>query len=542
MRYARPVVTEIPVNEVVVEASSPLPQGDSGEPLPGATPEEMAPKLARGMTRRVVEGTFLYGIGQSLPQVVRMLLMLTVFVHFLRPSDYGLIELANCFGAFVMTFMRMGVPGAVTRFYFDHAEGEPLRDYVTTIAWFLLICSLAVGGLAALLWPLASIWLPGLTFYPLAFLVIVGGIVYVNMEIQNRLVQAREQAGYQMRLTILRATISITLALLFVVVFRLGASGLGALGMLAAEVASYGILGLIAVWYLRPELEGRFRRSLVGNSLTYGMGQVPGDFVNTLVPLITRGYLAQVVSTAALGLFSIAVRFTQPLTILINAFQTAYNPIYFSVRKEATPESLHRLATTARTVWMVAVFCALGAALIAPPLVVLILPAAYHGGVELLPILAVAFLGQAAYTVTGPEIYYSKKTWLVPVVVYSAAAADVTIALTMARQYGAKGVACGLAARMVVSAVLAAFFSMRLVKLPHEWLSYFRIAICGLLVVVLFIFGPTHTTLGELTWATLAVFAYPVLLFFTGDPTIREAAALIRRVIGRFCRSGLTDD
>ena len=355
MRYARLVGNKIPVNEVVVETSPALSQGDSGEPLPCTIPKEMAPKLVRGMTRRVVEGTLLYGIGQSLPQVVRMLLMLTVFVHFLRPSDYGLIELANCFGAFSITFMRMGVPGAVTRFYFDHSEGEPLRNYVTTIAWFLLICSLVVGCLAGLLWPVAAIWLPGLTFYPLAFLAIVGGVVTVNMELQNRLVQAREQASYQARLTILRATISITLALLFVVALRLGA-----LGMFAGEVASYGVLGLIAVWYLRPELHGRFQRPLLGDSLKYGMGQVPGDLVNTLVPLITRGFLAKVVSTAALGLLAVAVRFTQPLTILINAFQTAYNPIYFSVRKEATPDSLHRLATAARGVWMVAVFCALG--------------------------------------------------------------------------------------------------------------------------------------------------------------------------------------
>ncbi len=422
----------------------------------------------RGMTRRIVEGTFLYGIGQSLPQVVRVILMVTVFTRILTPADYGVIELANRFAAFVMTFMRLGVPGAVTRFYFDFTEGEPLRNYVTTVGWFLLWCSLAVGGVALAVWPWVSAhWLPGLPLFPWAFLAVVGGIVYVNMELQNRLVQAREQAGYQARLTIVAPAVSIVLALLFVVVLRQGP-----LGMYAAEVASFGGLGLIAVWYLRPELQGRFKRPMLRSSLVYGSAQIPGDIVNSLTPLVTQGFLANVGSTAATGVLSVAVKFTQPLTILTNAFQTAYNPIYFSVRKEATPESLDRLATTARSVWMVAVFCALGTALLGPSVILLVLPKSYHAGAAVVPILVIAFLGQAASTVFGPEIYYSKKTWLVPIVVYTSAFVDVIVSILTAKRYGAIGVAWGMSARMVTTALLAGIFSSWLVTIPHAWFSY----------------------------------------------------------------------
>ena len=38
----------------------------------------------------------------------------------------------------LIQFMRLGVPGAVTRFYYDHREGPSLTDYVTTVAIFLL--------------------------------------------------------------------------------------------------------------------------------------------------------------------------------------------------------------------------------------------------------------------------------------------------------------------------------------------------------------------------------------------------------------------
>jgi O-antigen/teichoic acid export membrane protein len=526
----------VPATTSTETAAPDLPAANDMPPT-DVPPSGPSPRPGRGMARRVLEGTLLYGLGQSLPQLVRMLLMMFVFLKILRPADYGLIELANIFGAFVQTFMRMGVPGAVTRFYFEHAEGEPLRNYVTTIAWFLLICSLVVGGLAALLWPLASVWLPGMPFYPLAFMTIVGGVVYANMELQNRLVQAREQAGYQMRLNLLRATVSIALALILVVGFRLADLGLGALGMIAAEVASFGVLGLIAAWYLRPDLRGQFKKELIGDSLKYGAAQIPGDFVNTLVPLITRGFLSSVVSMAALGLLAVAVRFTQPLTILINAFKTAYEPIYYSVRKEATADGLRRLAAAARSVWMVAVLCALSAALLGPPLIVLLIPKDYSAASSLLPILTVGFLGQAAFSVMGPEIYYSKKTWLVPAIVYTSAGADVLISLLTAKQYGPVGVAWGLSTRMVVTAVLATFFSLRLVTIPHAWFSYLRIAVCGLLSTAVYCIRPSHSPLADLTWGLLAVAIYPALLLASGDPTVREAAGFIRRVFERLSGS-----
>ena len=220
------------------------------------------------------------------------------------------------------------------------------------MAWFVLLCSLAVG-LAALAigpWSLGHL-LPGLPFVPFAVLSIVSGLLYCNLELQNRLVQAREQASYAARLNIGRASISITLAIVFVVVLHWGAAGL-----ISAEVASYGVLALVAAYYLRPELKGRFRMPMLRSSLAYGVAMLPGDFVGSMTPLVTRGILAGVKSVAATGVLSVATKFAQPLTILAYAFQAAFNPIYFSMRKEETAASMQRLAVTARNVWALAIF------------------------------------------------------------------------------------------------------------------------------------------------------------------------------------------
>ncbi len=478
----------------------------------------------RGHVRRVVEGTFNYGLGQSIPQFIKLLL-LPVFTRILSPTDYGCVQLANQFSNFVTTLMRQGVPGAVSRYYYDHPEGPTLRDYVTTVARYLLASSLVVGliTLAICPWVLPRL-IPGLPF-SLAFLSVLGGIVMVNGELQGRLVQAREQSGYQARLNVGRASISLALVVAFVVwPFRTGAPG-----MIASEVVSYGVLALVAVWYMRRELRGRFQKSMLKSSLVYGWAMMPGDFVGNLTPLATAALLAGAQTTAANGLYFLALRVTQPLTMLGFSFAQAYNPIYFSVRKEGSEAGLRRLAVTARNVWAAAVGCAVGAALLGPPLIVLVTPADYHAAAPLVPIFALSFLGLTAHNFVSPEVLYSKRTWLVPIIVYGAAAIEITIAALTVKSWGAAGVASGAAARMIITAAIEGIISCRLVTIPYAWFSMVRITACGVMAFLpVYLYVP-ESVLWQLAGGVIGLLAYAALLLVTRDPSIRDITSFVKR-------------
>ncbi len=482
-----------------------------------------------GLPRRLIGGTFNYGLGQSLPQLVRLFL-LPVFTRVLTLGEYGLIDLSNTFGGFVSTPMKMGVPGAVTRYYFDYPEGPSLKDYVTTVALFLFWCSLLVGGVTLAVFPWIGHWIPGLPLFPFAVLAVLSMFFYANQELQGRLVQAREQSGYAARLNIGRASISISLAVLFVLGLHWGA-----VGMLSAEVASYGALMLIAAFYLRPELSGTFRMPMLRSSLSYGMAMLPGDFVGTLTPLVTRSLLSGVKSLADLGLLTTAGKFMQPLTILSAAFQMAYNPIYFSVRKQidAGLAGLERLAETARNVWATAVGAAIGAALLGPPLIRLVLPASYHPAAALLPIMVVGFLGATIYNLTGaPEVYYSKHTGWVPVIAYGAAAMNIAISVLTVNRLGPAGIAWGTSAQLVTTAVLGSVISARLVKIPYPWLSLLRIALCGATAIAPALLLPVVGISRQIGVGLGAVLLfYPLLLWVSGDPSVRQGIALLKRKV-----------
>jgi len=475
-----------------------------------------------GLVRRLGAGTFNYGLGQALPQVVRFLL-LPVFTLFLTPTDYGILDLAAALSGVLVLTMRLGVPGSVTRFYFDYREGADLRDYVTTVAWFLIGGSLAVGALCLVALPAVLAWtVPGLPYAPYVVLVVIGAVLSANYDLQLRLVQAREQARFAARLNIGRAAIAITLALVFVAALRWGAAG-----MLLSEVVASGLFLVQAIVYLRPDLRGTFRWGMLRSSLVYAIGILPSHLLGSLVPLATRSLLSGADSLAAVGLFGIGLRFARPLDVVNTAFNRAYTPVYFSLRASGKPSDLDRLAAAARNVWGGAVGLTAGIALLGPPAILLLTPERFHAAAPLVPVLALGMLAQTVYTLFGSEIFYGKKTYLVPVVSLCGAAATVGITILTARRFGATGVAWATTAGLIATALAAGLLSRRLVRLPVRPASFLRIAAAGAAVYALGRLLPADTWTGAgARLGCLAVF--PALLWLSGDPTVREAAAFLR--------------
>ena len=109
--------------------------------------------------------------------------------------------------------------------------------------------------------------IPDLRLYPYGLLALGTAVISCNQNLQDRLVQAREQSSYMAVLNIARAMISIALALFFVLAMRWGAYG-----MLLAELIAAAMLFVQAGRYLLPNLRGHFQPAMLRTSVIYGLG------------------------------------------------------------------------------------------------------------------------------------------------------------------------------------------------------------------------------------------------------------------------------
>ena len=155
-------------------------------------------------------------------------------------------------------------------------------------------------------------------------------------------------------------------------------------------------------------------------------------------------------------------------------------------------------------------------------------PERFHDAATLVPILVIGFLGQTVYFVFGPELYFSKKTYLVPIVTAASAIVSSGDHPGDGQDDGSGRRGLGeLAGRRgddghgghFLAAVGVDSASMR--RICCGW----RLAASrwppwpGRL--------PSGTMVQQIVVAVVAAAAYPALLWICGDPTVREAAAYL---------------
>jgi len=420
-------------------------------------------------------------LGSVLPKIISFFLI-PVYTYYLTPRDFGIVDLALNLGAFLLIAMRMGVPGAVTRFYYDQSEGKDLNDYLTTIYWFIIYASLIIGAITLLTsQQFIDNLIPGLPFAPFVILVVISALFNSNTDLQRRLIQVREQSVFSAKLSTSRTILTIALTILLVVVFKYGAFGV----VLATTVVAV-LYFIQAQIYLSKNLKGQFKTELLRSSLIYASGILPAHLLTNFTPLATRSILSNMDSLAAVGILGIAVRFTNPLMIVSTAFQNAYLPIYFSIRKSGSQENLNKLTIVGTNIWFVSLILFLGMVMIAPGIVSAILPKEYSSVEFLIPILSVGFIFQVIYNLFGLEIYYSKKTFWVTFMAVFSASSNLFIVFLFVDYIGVYSLVIGMIVAQLIVAILGVWLSKKRVNIPYNITFFIKSSILVSLLVIIF--------------------------------------------------------
>ncbi len=398
-----------------------------------------------------------------MPQVIGFLLI-PVYTRFLNPSDYGIVEMSGVFSAFVMIFMRMALPGSITRFYYTYKEGSDLKDYVTSVFWLMKLIGLTVAVITGIIaYYFADRIIPGLPFWPFVVISLITAFLTTNSEIQKRLLQARRQSAYSAKLNIATAALGILLVLLFVPVLKMGALGFVLAGLIAAIV-----FFIQAHYYLKSDLTGSFKPSLLKHSVKYAIHILPSHLITPFCALFSRSLLSSGYSLEAVGVFAIANRFMSPLNIVSGAFSNSYIPVYFETRESNSEENIQKLIAATQRIWVLANIMFLGMAIAGPLFIVLLTPEKYHSGASLIPVLSLSFLIGVFYDMYTQELYYSKKTQWVSVIAGLRFLANIGVLLLTVNYLGIFSIPVSLLAESIVITVLAYYISRKQYRLKKD--------------------------------------------------------------------------
>lgn len=408
--------------------------------------------------------TFNYGIGKIMPQVIGFFLI-PVYTRFLNPSDYGIVEMTGVFSAFVMIFMRMALPGSITRFYYDYKESTNLRDYITSVFWLMKLLGLIVGIVAGIItYYFAEKFIPGMPFWPFAVIALITSFLTTNSEIQKRLLQARRQSAYSAKLNIITAAIGISLVLFFVAYLRMGA-----LGFVLAGLCSAILFFVQANFYLRHDIKGKFKPELLKHSVKYAIHILPSHLITPFCALFSRSLLSLDYSLESVGVFSIANRFMSPVLIIGTAFTSSYIPVYFETRESNNQEGLDKLMTASNRIWLLANLVFVCMSILGPLLIVLLTPIKYHSGSSLIPILSFSYLSGMFSDLYCQEIYYSKKTYWVSLIAAMRFVVNISIVLLTMNSLGIYSIPLSLLAESLMITIISYIVSQNIFHIKKDY-------------------------------------------------------------------------
>ncbi len=379
--------------------------------------------MTAGRKKSFVGPGLLYA-GTMAAQRALTFLLLPVFTRVLVPSQYGKLSIALSANAVAVVIFAFGLEMPIFRSAVHLADDPPARDRFLRSIWTFLLAAPLLAGVVVtavftpVLWGSATLGVGDLA------LAMLGASLYVSA---TTLPYAVLRVDRRLRdfvvLNTAGTVMTIGLEILFVVVLRAGPTG----WLIALNLGSAAglLLAMAIIPYRRPR---PFDWALVRSNLRVSLPLVPHFAAMWSLQLADRVLLAALVTTAAVGTYSLASNMATPLLVLVIGVNQAFMPAYARAGKSDSSTDLRSLI--ALQVSVVAIL-ALASALLAPVAINLFLDASYHAAAGLTTwiVLGYLFLGLYSIPMNGITLTHgrSSRVWLV-----SIAAAVVNLGLIYA--------------------------------------------------------------------------------------------------------------
>jgi O-antigen/teichoic acid export membrane protein len=435
--------------------------------------------------------------------------LLPLYTRHLTRADYGAAEVLLATVVALSILVRLGIIEALLRFYFSYEDRRERDDVVRTSFAFLLLTSTA-GALvaAAFAGPLSELVLDRRDT-ELMLIAVAGLWIFTNYELLMALFRLDERARDFFTASLTNVLLTVALTVWLVVIRDEGARGL-----LVGNFAGTAIVmsGLLVVHRRRLALVPS--PALLRPMLRFGFPTMPAELSLYALNFIDRIMLVRFVGLAEAGLYSLAVKFSQVVTVVVRAFNLAWPPLAYSIKDD--DEARRTYAYIVTYFLLLAATIVLALSLEARWVARALATPDFFESYKAVPLVSTGVTLYALYMVLVVVVGRVGRTEFNFPVTATAAAVNVGLNLALVPPYGLVGAGLALVGSYLVMLALMYLVTRRLFAIPFQWARLARIVlIAGGLYALGELALPTDGASGFLARAAL-VPLFPLLLYVSG--------------------------
>ncbi|MEZ4372053.1 MAG: oligosaccharide flippase family protein [Polyangiaceae bacterium] len=483
---------------------------------------------AKAEVGRLGKSSLIYIVPSLLSQGLTFLLT-PLYTRALTPADYGIIGLTNTAWPLLSTAMSLCLQSSITRLHFDFDTQEERNRLYSTIVialavfqGFVCLALHAVGALGGLDGVFRSIG-----YEPYLKWSIIAAYFGAFPSVLVNIFQASERPKKLAAFNLWSLVVTITAMLTFVVILRQGA-----LGHVHAVAVYTGLNGTLAAFLVLRTTGIRFDRILFRAAISFGLPLMPHLMANYVLNVGDRWVLERFVSRADLGVYALAYSFGSIMSVMAAALSMAFTPAL--TRHLKSGDSAGTVPALGSYYFGALVTLGLGIAMLAPELIRLVTPPAYHSAGALVPWVTLGLLWRGSQSVLSLGTYYSKRTRLIAPVTAVAAALNVGLNLLSIPRFGVQAAAINTAIGYCCMTLLHGLVARRVFPIRWEFRKGLTMLGCAVGVFLLSNFLPLKDPLGAFAAkALIAIGGSLLALLVSRIATVRELIAIPQIILKR---------
>jgi O-antigen/teichoic acid export membrane protein len=411
---------------------------------------------------RLARHSAIYGLGAVVSRLIGVFL-LPVVTRYLSRADLGAVDTLIALSVVLVIVLRAGISMAFFRFYFDADDEAGRTRVVRTSFWFTMSAATAGLVLGVLLAPQISELL--FSTHSRAGLVRAGSVLLwaqMNYEQLTALFRVEERSLAYVAATLANVLITVGATILLVAVWHQGA-----LGVLVGNFSGTLTVYFVLLAYRRFQLGLEFDRSLLRQMQRFGLPLVPSGLALWAIDFADRFFLLKLKNAAEVGLYSVGVRVSTAILLLLIALRTAWPAFAYSIKDDEEAKRTYAFVLT--YVLFVSCWLALALSLLAPWLVRVLTTPAYYAGSRVVPLLVFGATAFLAFNVMSIGIGRAKATQFNWVVTGAAAVVALGLNLALIPPYGMIGAAVSTLCAYTVMFAGMTLRAQRVFPVPYQW-------------------------------------------------------------------------
>lgn len=473
----------------------------------------------RGRLGFLIKDSFLYGGATALSRAIA-LVTFPLLTRYFTVEEYGQIDLFISFTNFLAVSIVFGQDSSVARFFYEYVELEDRRELISQSFVFQII-------ILILVLPFLWMWADHLALL-LSSSSEATGIFKLNI-LQIPFLVFNNFSVNLLKWTFSRNKflfISLGSVFLYMILIVLGTKyrHLEILDVFICALIVQIIFSLCGLWFVRAWIvvprNWNFLRELFTYALPYGIICCLGGFV----PTMERSLVSMLVGPRELGLYAAGTKVAMLMSVVVQAFQTAWGPFSLSMHKESDSSNTFNLALKGFVI-LVGLMVILLTSL-ADPILGFLASEAYRGASIVVFPLALGIAFQSIGWITDIGIGLSKRSYLKLISYVVFVIITGSSIYLLARPFGLLGIASGVMLGHVVNAFTSTYLAQR--AYPLRW--SFRELISPLTLII--VMGVTMHSLNGLMdlWTRLSLLFCFIVIFILSSYLIMFESEERRRM------------